>query len=210
MPKISEAAAAARRNHILDVAAHCFARRGLQVSVDDICAAAGVSKGALYIYFPSKDDLIQGLADRHPADIRPIAEADSLERLCDALLDRTAHTDATAPRFELEAWTYSLNNDALHARLLSNASALRTAIATALKAIQARTGRRAVGAPEVCAAIIETYALGLVAKGALGDAPADGSEGLRVLLHALAPQPAGPTTKPSIAGDRRRRQPHGS
>lgn len=54
-----------RRGQILEAAAAVFARRGFHESrMDDIAAEAGVSKGTLYWYFESKDDLIQTLLDR--------------------------------------------------------------------------------------------------------------------------------------------------
>jgi AcrR family transcriptional regulator len=54
-----------RRGQILEAAAAVFARSGFHESrMDDIAAEAGVSKGTLYWYFESKDDLIQTLLDR--------------------------------------------------------------------------------------------------------------------------------------------------
>ena len=50
-------------------ARRCFVRNGIHISVDDICAEAGVSKGALYGYFPSKDAVIQAIADEHVSDL---------------------------------------------------------------------------------------------------------------------------------------------
>lgn len=65
MPKLSPATQAARRSHILDAAELCFARAGFhRTSMQDICREAGVSAGALYVYFASKEDLIAGIAER--------------------------------------------------------------------------------------------------------------------------------------------------
>jgi AcrR family transcriptional regulator len=62
MPKISDEHAAERRDHILRSAATCFARSGIhRATVDDICAQAGISKGAIYGYFKSKDDVVAAL-----------------------------------------------------------------------------------------------------------------------------------------------------
>ncbi|MDE0823861.1 MAG: TetR/AcrR family transcriptional regulator [Dehalococcoidia bacterium] len=59
MPKVSEAHIAARRQQILDAARACFARQGFhQTSIQDICKEAGLSPGAVYRYFPSKDHII--------------------------------------------------------------------------------------------------------------------------------------------------------
>lgn len=48
----------AKRAAITQVAAEVFARKGFQgASVDDIAAAAGVSKGTVYDYFDNKEEL---------------------------------------------------------------------------------------------------------------------------------------------------------
>lgn len=65
MPKLDEDTQRARREHILDAAEHCFARHGFHhTSMQDICRVAGISPGALYLYFSSKEDLIAGICER--------------------------------------------------------------------------------------------------------------------------------------------------
>ena len=62
MPKVSEEYAKGRRRQILDAAAASFARKGLHAAtMDDVCKEAGLSKGALYGYFGSKDDIVAAL-----------------------------------------------------------------------------------------------------------------------------------------------------
>ena len=54
-----------RRAEILDIAMAAFLRIGYDnVSLNDLIADAGVSKGAFYHWFPSKDALISALAER--------------------------------------------------------------------------------------------------------------------------------------------------
>jgi AcrR family transcriptional regulator len=67
MPKISQAKRDARQQQILDAALFCFARNGFhQTGMADIVRRSGLSHGAVYLYFQSKDDLIEALAvDRH-------------------------------------------------------------------------------------------------------------------------------------------------
>lgn len=53
------------RSHILDVAGELFAERGYDAtSVADICARAGVTKGAFYHHFESKQAVFLELRDR--------------------------------------------------------------------------------------------------------------------------------------------------
>ncbi|MDX2233460.1 MAG: helix-turn-helix domain-containing protein [Hyphomonadaceae bacterium] len=53
-----------RRRQILDAAISCFRRRGFhQTSMQEICAEAQLSAGALYRYFPAKADIIAAIAE---------------------------------------------------------------------------------------------------------------------------------------------------
>lgn len=57
--------APARRDELLDVAQRLFARHGYDsTSVNQIIGELGVSKGAFYHYFDSKEDLVEALACR--------------------------------------------------------------------------------------------------------------------------------------------------
>jgi AcrR family transcriptional regulator len=60
MPKVSQDHRDARREQILDAAVHCFVRKGVHATtMADICAAARLSRGAVYGYFESKYEIIQ-------------------------------------------------------------------------------------------------------------------------------------------------------
>lgn len=59
MPKISDARRDQRRQQILEAAWKCFEREGLHATtMQDIIRACGLSAGAVYGYFRTKDDLI--------------------------------------------------------------------------------------------------------------------------------------------------------
>lgn len=52
-----------RRQELLDIAARSFAEHGYDsTTVDDVIRQAGLSKGAFYYYYPSKQALLEGLA----------------------------------------------------------------------------------------------------------------------------------------------------
>jgi AcrR family transcriptional regulator len=54
-----------RKEQILDAATEVFAQKGFDhARMDDIVEETGLSKGALYWYFKSKDDIIFGIMDR--------------------------------------------------------------------------------------------------------------------------------------------------
>jgi AcrR family transcriptional regulator len=57
--------AQATRESILDAAAEVLARQGYDAArVDEIARASGVSKGAFYFHFPSKEEMVLGLVDQ--------------------------------------------------------------------------------------------------------------------------------------------------
>ena len=59
MPKVSEQHLEARRQQIVDAAFQCFARKGFHpTTMQDICAEAELSAGAIYRYFASKEEII--------------------------------------------------------------------------------------------------------------------------------------------------------
>lgn len=58
MPKVSEEHREKQRERILDAALSCVARKGFtSTSMADIIAEAGLSAGAVYLYYRSKDQL---------------------------------------------------------------------------------------------------------------------------------------------------------
>ena len=64
------------RTHILTAAQELFARTGYDAAgVAEICAAAGVSKGAFYHHFPSKQALFLTLLEDWLADVEAQLEA---------------------------------------------------------------------------------------------------------------------------------------
>jgi|SRR5579864_3698150 len=67
---------AARKNQILDAAMVVFARLGFhEARMDDIVQASGLSKGTLYWYFKSKEDIILAISQRlFSTDIEQLEE----------------------------------------------------------------------------------------------------------------------------------------
>lgn len=67
-PKVSEQHRLERRDELLESALACFAERGYEATtVDDIVRLAGVSKGMLYTYFTSKEDIFLALVTQRSA-----------------------------------------------------------------------------------------------------------------------------------------------
>ena len=73
---MTELRADARRNleRVLDAAAEVFAASGPDASIDEIARLAGVGHGTVFRRFPTKDDLMYAVVERHVAQMRAIAE----------------------------------------------------------------------------------------------------------------------------------------
>ncbi|HEX6839022.1 MAG TPA: TetR/AcrR family transcriptional regulator [Polyangia bacterium] len=54
------------REALIDAAAALFGKEGLDApSLDDICARAGYTRGAFYVHFASREELIVAVVERH-------------------------------------------------------------------------------------------------------------------------------------------------
>jgi TetR/AcrR family transcriptional regulator, repressor for uid operon len=82
-----------RRAEILAATQRCFVRSGFHgASMQDICAEADMSPGNLYRYFPSKEALIAGIAERDRAEVgQHFARADLSQGLFNVLEAMARH-----------------------------------------------------------------------------------------------------------------------
>lgn len=121
MPKLNQQAMRQRREHIVDAAMRQFAKQGFGgSSVDAICAEAGISKGAFYTHFESKDAVMLELLARRGAVYDAIAAstlAEFEEMFFDLMLRGLSDVDS---RLEVEAVTIGASNDAIKQALIAN------------------------------------------------------------------------------------------
>ena len=88
-----------RRTDILDAALRLFAKRGFnETTVGDIAAEAGMATGTVYLYFPSKEHVLQGLHDR----FRELNESSVTNAAVDAV-DRAARGEDIDYRDTIDA-----------------------------------------------------------------------------------------------------------
>jgi AcrR family transcriptional regulator len=128
MPKISASQRDARRNKVLDAALACFSENGFhQTGIADIVRRSGMSHGAVYGYFQSKDDIIEALADdRHAAEAvlnRAAGQTDDPVEALHALVRGYARslTDPAGEarrRVGVHGWSEALRNRRVHARIV--------------------------------------------------------------------------------------------
>lgn len=86
---------AARPQELLEAGLRLFLRKGLAgTRIEDVAREAGVSKGTLYLYYPSKDELFKAVVRHYLAQV--IVEADSIADVhdgsCADLLKQLAST----------------------------------------------------------------------------------------------------------------------
>lgn len=119
MPKLKPETQRARRDHILDTAERCFAKNGFHATtMQMICRGAGISPGALYIYFDSKEALIAGICERDRSEFseRFAGVADAPDVIA-ALDDLASHYFVDEPRYKLamavEIGAESTRNDTI-------------------------------------------------------------------------------------------------
>ncbi|MEO8899242.1 MAG: TetR/AcrR family transcriptional regulator [Candidatus Dormibacter sp.] len=121
MPRLRDETKLARRQLFVDAARRCAARRGFQVTtVDDVCAEAGLSKGAFYAHFGSKQELLSALIDDDTAELREVIDTLDRGRLGPTeCLRRLAHVmlrDGADPgrvQVRIDIWTAALAEPAI-------------------------------------------------------------------------------------------------
>ena len=87
MPKLSESEKDARRRRVLEGARRCFARHGYEgATVVRLEQEIGLSRGAIFNWFGSKQELFLALAARDNERLLNLFAEEGLEALLDALL----------------------------------------------------------------------------------------------------------------------------
>ncbi|GAA1959730.1 TetR/AcrR family transcriptional regulator [Amycolatopsis minnesotensis] len=132
------------RRQILDAAAAVFAERGIAAtSLNDIASTAGLTKGAVYSSFDSKDELVLTIMEEHIVDRMAHATAvfDEIADLGDATSEAGARllhgisSDSTWHRLLLEYWGLAMHDPELRDGLAERRNALREAISNAIRRI---------------------------------------------------------------------------
>jgi len=185
MPRLTQATAAKRRMHILEAAARSLFERGLlATSVDDVCATAGISKGAFYSHFPSKEALIHAVTDMLSAELGPVEEA-SIAALADSVFDHQiapALPPANA-RFGIEITAASAGDSGLRERNTANLERLRQAVETAVRGLIATGQARGDADAEAIGWLVQAHVMGVLCRNAVW--PAQDAAALRRATHLL-------------------------
>lgn len=140
MRKVDSGKHEARRQAIVEAAKSCFALKGFhQTSTAEICAAAGMSPGNLFHYFPNKKAIIAAIVDQEQAETAAYFETlgvredlyGALIEFMDVILDMAADADSSSLALEISA--EAMRDPDIGARVARNDAELRTALAELLR-----------------------------------------------------------------------------
>lgn len=125
---------ARRKREILEAAATCFVRDGFHAaSMRAICKEAGLSAGAVYNYFPSKDAIIEGMAEWEREDVAELAaylrsEGDALTALVEGTRAMVAETTVEEAQLYAELIAEAGRNPTMQAKFTQSDDELKQAI----------------------------------------------------------------------------------
>lgn len=200
MPRVSAEHLAARREQIIDAAMSRFAVNGFQATgMADVIAASGLSAGAVYRYFTSKDELIEAIADRvlneiasrldagltRPEGIEPAA---AVWIALEAFEEYASAGPVDVSRIAIQAWAEALRNERIADIARSAYTRIRSYFVEVCRQAQAAGTMSADADASATGAALYSLVAGYVLqRNLLGDVPSDAyAAGAGVLL-------AGPT-----------------
>ena len=177
MPKIAKEVMEERRAQILSAARRVFAEKGLsKVTLRDVFREAGLSAGAVYNYFQSKDDLILGVTEAGMAEALSAfggaAAGADLDAIIDTFFDALANMDpGQAPRVDLMIAAEALANPDVHRAVVKNRAAVKAALVRLIERRQTTRGDWTGHAAPVLADLLYATYQGLILSVALGEKP---------------------------------------
>lgn len=150
----------------------CFRRRGFhQASMHEICAAAGISAGALYRYFPSKADIILAIAEEDQQTSQGLigsiaAGADITESLVGIAREMVCRCGENQP-LTADVLAEAMRDPALAKRFASHMLDKQICLARAIAAGQRRGSVEHSIDPDTAARLVTLMIDGLVLRAAV-------------------------------------------
>ena len=194
MPRVSQQYKDDQRAEILAAARRCFVRNGFhRTSMQDVFAESGRSAGAVYRYFPKKEDMILAVAAQNLDDVAgllrtavhdgagELGPGEAMAQLLEGVILR--HADRQLATVALMVWSEALRSPALAEWLRAAAAAMTDEVAELVRARQAQ-GRWTGASAEALAKVIISILPGSLFQMALlgADAVTDLPDAARVLL----------------------------
>jgi TetR/AcrR family transcriptional regulator, repressor for uid operon len=156
-----------RRRQIMDAALACFSRRGFhQATMQEICAEAGISAGALYRYFDSKAEIISAIAEAnrgegHSAFLQAAEQQGLMGALCVAARDFFDKLNQGHSALIADVIAESIRDEGLARSLRANDASSVALFAEAIRRAQARDEIDATLDPEKAASTLHAVIEGI-------------------------------------------------
>ncbi|MGL4242653.1 MAG: TetR/AcrR family transcriptional regulator [Beijerinckiaceae bacterium] len=180
-----------RKNRILDAAERCFVRNGFHKStMQDVAAECGMSPGNLYRYFPSKDAIVAGLAERDReqfnADFERLARSDNpLATFVGLGRQHLVDEPRSKAVMMLEIWAESARNPQMAMMCAGMDAQVQSCMAAFVAMARERSGASGVGTPEEVARLILALADGLMRRRAT-DAAFEPEQAFQLALPVIS------------------------
>jgi AcrR family transcriptional regulator len=136
MPRLRDATRLERRHTFVEAAWRRATSQGWRdMTVDDVCAEAGLSKGAFYSHFASKRELLDALVDDDASAVSEAMEdlgaqsldgPERLRRMTRMMLARAG--DASRVQVRADLWAAALTEPAIRERLNTEVDAQRRVV----------------------------------------------------------------------------------
>ena len=160
------------REHLLAAAAEVFAERGFHgASLDEVAAAAGFTKGAVYSNFKNKEDLFLALFkanyDREIDGIRATLESSEvppearISEFVTLIRDQTRQAGRGFNLLYQEFWLYAARNPGVREQLTRIEDEGAQALAEILRSERARLGLEPLQSPVQTARLVELLFRGI-------------------------------------------------
>ena len=167
MPRVSQAHLDARRAQIIDAARGRFASHGFaRTSMTDLVEASGLSIGAIYRYFASKDEIVTAICEQasraFPAELTAPAVQEFLEHI------RAMAREEGHARLVAQIYAEAAISPPLAALVQQQLADLRDAVAALLPGRQQADAARIA---EAFVAVCHGYGQQLAVRGDLDPAP---------------------------------------
>jgi AcrR family transcriptional regulator len=213
MPRVSEEHRASRREQILAAGWRCVAREGFhKTSMADVIRESGLSAGAVYLYFRSKDEIIAAIAEQVVAGADqifdevlardPLPQLHETVRLIVTRIERIATAgDGELVKVALPTWAEAVRNEAIRGVVAQAYRHLRQRMQELVERLQAAGKFDADANPEQVAQVLFGLMPGFVLQRViLGDITAESyATGLADLIRGGC----GGTTTPASRNPRR-------
>jgi AcrR family transcriptional regulator len=189
------------RARIMEAAVKKFAGAGYEAaSVDDICTEAGVSKGAFYHHFPSKQSVFLALMndwlsliDMGMEGFRKGSVPETLVAMTDMLPGVFAAAEDRLPMF-LEFWLQASRDEIVWKAIIEPYHHYQEHFATLVEEGVKEGSLKPVD-PQVAAQVVLSLAVGLVLQGVLEPRRADwarvAGESMQLLMNGMAKENTG-------------------